>query len=191
MAKKIFYGRCSTEAQNLARQEEAAAELGIAEENRYFDKISGTKKSRPELDRMLANLEQGDEVFCLSLDRLSRSLQDLCSLMETLQEKGASVHLIHENMVVDTTSPMGKLSFNIFACLAEWQRECILQSCAEGRAAKIKAEGRCGGRKPIPQITKDNVCSMKERGCSIQEIMAETKLSRASVYNVLKERNEE
>ncbi|MCI8450921.1 MAG: recombinase family protein [Eggerthellaceae bacterium] len=185
---RYFYGRVSTEAQNLARQEEAANGLGIPEDNRYFDKISGAKREREGLDSLIAVLQEGDELYSLSLDRLSRSMTDLCSLMETFNGKGVSVHLLHENMTVNTSTPMGKLSFQLFACLAEFQRNCINQTCAEGRAAKIAAEGRCGGRKPVAESVKQNIWAMEARGCSVKEMMEVSGLARSTVYKVLKMR---
>lgn len=184
---KYFYGRVSTEQQNLARQTKAAEDIEITKENQFFDKISGAKRNRPALDEMISKLQPNDEIYSLSLDRLSRSVSDLCELMNIFEEKGVSVHLLHENMIVDTSTPMGKLSFQLFACIAEFQRNCINQSCAEGRAAKIDKEGKCGGRKPIAQTTKDNVKAMKDRGCSIKEIMKETNLARSTVYKVINE----
>lgn len=184
---KIYYGRVSTESQNLARQIEAAERLEIDEKNRFFDKMTGTKRDRPELERMISILKPGDEIYALSLCRLSRSVSDLCDLMEIFQEKDVTVHLEHENMTVDTSTPMGKLSFQLFAVLAEFQRNSINEACREGREAKIAKDGRCGGRKAIPQTTKEVICSMKEKGYSVKEIVEETKLSRASIYNVLKE----
>lgn len=187
---KYFYGRVSTEHQNLARQIEVANSLGIEEQNQFFDKISGAKRSRPALDELIAILSPGDEVYSLSLCRLSRSVSDLCELMEIFQEKQVMVHLVHENMTVDTSTPMGKLSFQLFACIAEFQRGCINEACQEGRRVKIAKEGKCGGRNPISQATKETVWSLKDKGFGVKEIVEATNLSRSSVYNVLKEREE-
>lgn len=185
---RYFYGRVSTEHQNLARQQECANKLGIMAANQYFDKVSGAKRTRPALDELISVLQPNDEVYALSLCRLSRSVSDLCDLMEIFQEKRVTVHLEHENMTVDTSTPMGKLSFQLFACIAEFQRGCINEACREGREAKIAKDGKCGGRKPIPQSTKEVIYSMREKGYSVPEIKSEVKLSRSSIYNVLKER---
>ena len=80
------YARVSTVDQNLDRQKDALREYGV--DKIYCEKMSGAKKNRPELDRMLAVLERGDAVVIESLSRLGRSVKNLSDLMEMFNEKG-------------------------------------------------------------------------------------------------------
>lgn len=184
-----FYGRCSTEAQNLARQVEAAKKVGIAEQNMFLDKMSGTKRNRPALDSLLDTVKPGDEVICLELSRLSRSMTDMLALVGQFKERGVTLHFLHEGLKLGTNSPSETLALQIFTAIYEFQRSLILQSTAEGRAAKIKATGKCGGRKPLSSAIKNAICEMKDRGCSIKEITDQLSVSKASIYRTINERD--
>ena len=97
----IGYARVSTEEQHLDAQTSA---LEVAGAERIFaEKISGAKKSRPELDRMIEQLRSGDVVVVTKYDRLSRSLQDLLSIVEAVRAQGAGFRSLAED--IDTTTP--------------------------------------------------------------------------------------
>lgn len=181
---RYFYGRCSTQEQNLNRQMDVAREQGIDPANCYFDKISGTKRSRPALDELFSKLQEGDSVVCLSLDRLSRSTSDLMEMMDTFQERGINLVSIHEGLDTSGNSEVARLIFTVFAAVAEFQRNIILTNCAEGRAAKIARDGKCGGRKPLPESKKKAVREMKASGSSVKEICEALGVSKASVYRI-------
>ena len=116
----IGYARVSTEDQHLDAQISALEAIGA--ERIFAEKISGTKKSRPELDRMIEQLRDGDVVVVTKYDRLSRSLQDLLSIVEAVGAKGAGFRSLAED--IDTTTPAGRLVFHVFASIGTPCRGC-------------------------------------------------------------------
>ncbi len=142
----IAYIRVSTEDQNTARQEELFKAYNI--DKFYLEKVSGKNiKDRPELIKMMDYVREGDTVYVESISRFGRSLQDLLSLINQLNEKGVQFKSLKEGDI-DTTTPTGKLVFSIFASLAEFERETIKQRQAEGIAI-AKANGIYKGRARI------------------------------------------
>ena len=142
----IGYIRVSSESQNTARQEELFNHLKM---NKIFkEKVSGKNiKDRPELQKMMEYVREGDTVIVESISRFGRSLMDLLNLIEQLNEKGVQFKSLKEGDI-DTTTPTGKLVFSIFSSLAEFERETIKQRQAEGIAI-AKANGKYKGRKII------------------------------------------
>jgi DNA invertase Pin-like site-specific DNA recombinase len=146
---KIGYARVSTGGQHLERQTDA---LGAAGCRRIFaEKKSGRDTGRPELAACLEFMQPGDTLVVPSLDRLSRSLQDLITTVGDLRRRGVGFTSLHESL--DTTTPGGRLVFHVFAALAEFIRELIAAGTREGLAA-ARARGRVGGRPTVitPQI---------------------------------------
>jgi DNA invertase Pin-like site-specific DNA recombinase len=145
----IGYARVSTEDQHLDAQTSALEAAGA--ERIFAEKISGTKKSRPELNRMIEQLRNGDVVVVTKYDRLSRSLQDLLSIVEAVGEQGAGFRSLAED--IDTTTPAGRLVFHVFASIAQFERERISERTKEGLTAARK-RGRVGGRPPALSIER-------------------------------------
>ena len=131
----IGYARVSTEEQHLDAQISALEATGA--ERIFSEKISGTKRARPELDRMIEQLHDGDVVVVTKYDRLSRSLQDLLSIVEAVRDQGAGFRSLAEG--IDTTTPAGRLVFHVFASIAQFERERISERTKEGLVA---ARGR-------------------------------------------------
>ena len=141
----IGYARVSTEQQNEARQLAAFAERNI--DKIFLDKLSGKDTNRSQLKKMLEYVREGDTVIVTEYSRLARSTSDLLDIVNRLAEKGVGLVSLKENL--DTATPQGKLMLTMFAALAEFEREVILERQREGIAA-AKAEGKYKGRKPIP-----------------------------------------
>jgi DNA invertase Pin-like site-specific DNA recombinase len=139
----IGYARVSTEDQNLDGQLDALKAAGA--EKVFADKITGTARSRPELDRLLDQLRQGDVITVTKYDRLARSLRDLLDIVDTIQAQGAGFRSLAED--IDTTTPAGRLVFHVFASIAQFERERISERTKEGLEAARK-RGRVGGRPP-------------------------------------------
>ncbi len=139
----IGYARVSTDDQHLDAQVSALETAGA--ERLWSEKISGSKKARPELDRLLDQLRPGDVVVVTKYDRLSRSLQDLLTIVEAVRAKGAGFRSLAED--IDTTTPAGRLVFHVFASIAQFERERISERTKEGLIAARK-RGRIGGRPP-------------------------------------------
>jgi|TARA_R110002167_G_scaffold184717_1_gene385177 DNA invertase Pin-like site-specific DNA recombinase len=136
------YARISTTAQNVESQIDRLKENGFDEI--YTDKISGKSKSRPQLDEMLKSLRSGDQVLIYRLDRLGRSISNLLEIMQLFEEKGVSLHSLSED--INTSTASGKLIFHIFASLADFEHNLIVERTMVGLKA-AKARGRVGGRK--------------------------------------------
>ena len=139
----IGYARVSTEDQNLDGQLDALKAAGA--ERIFADRITGTARSRPELDRLLDQLRQGDVITVTKYDRLARSLRDLLDIVDTIQTHGAGFRSLAED--IDTTTPAGRLVFHVFASIAQFERERISERTKEGLEAARK-RGRIGGRPP-------------------------------------------
>lgn len=178
---RFFYARCSTRQQNEARQIEYARELGIEDRNIFIDKASGKNTERPALNDMLSRLREGDEVNITELSRLGRNTQDLLNLMDRFKELKVEVKSKKEN--IDTSTPAGQLVFTIFASIAQFQREIILENAAEGREA-ARAQGKPMGRPKVNQDKLGYAIHLFETDGekSIAEISKETGLSRSTIY---------
>lgn len=141
---KIGYIRISTADQNIARQEVLMHELGV--ENMFIDRMSGKNTNRPELQRMLSFVREGDIVIVESISRFARNTRDLLDLVEQLTLK--QVEFVSKKEAIDTTTPTGKFMLTVFGAVAELEREYILQRQKEGIAI-AKEKGVYKGRKPI------------------------------------------
>ncbi|MEU8347684.1 recombinase family protein [Spirillospora sp. NPDC048832] len=146
----IGYARVSTGAQRLDRQMHALETAGCT--RIFADKKSGKDAERAELWKALDYMRPGDTLVVPSLDRLGRSLQDLIAIVAGLRERGIGFRSLHE--AIDTTTPGGRLVFHVFAALAEFIRELIVQGTNEGLAA-ARARGQRLGRPPA--LTPDQV----------------------------------
>lgn len=163
----LGYARVSTEGQSLEAQLDALHAAGV--ERLYSEKVSGAKRARPELDRLIDQLRDGDVVTVTKYDRLSRSLQDLLGIVAAIRAKGAGFRSLAED--IDTTTPAGRLVFHVFASIAQFERERISERTREGLAAARKA-GRIGGRPPaLSRQQRDEVRRLRdEEGRRIAEI---------------------
>ena len=180
---KIGYARVSTEEQNLNRQLDMLNEVGC--EKNFEEKISGIKKERPELFRMLEQLRKGDLIIVADLTRLSRSVKDLFQLVEQIKARGADIKSLKESWM-DTSTPQGKLMFTIFAGMSQFERDLISQRTIEGLVA-ARARGKKGGRPPKDE--KDIKLALKmyeEKTYSISEITKATGLSKTVLYKYIK-----
>ena len=138
---KIGYARVSTDAQETHLQMDALQRAKCSRV--YEEKASGAKADRPELMKLLDTARQGDIVVVWKLDRLARSLRQLIDTTVLLNERGVELHSLTEN--INTTTPSGKLTFHLFAALAEFERDILRQRVNAGLKA-ARRRGRIGGR---------------------------------------------
>ena len=143
------YARVSTADQRLDRQSDMLLEYGVDE--LFTEKMSGTKKNRPELDRLLMQLKPGDTVVVESLSRLGRSTKNLIELVELFQDVG--VHLVSMKESIDTSTSAGRMLFTLMSAIAQFERDIIAERTAEGLKA-ARARGRMGGR---PRVKKEKM----------------------------------
>ena len=177
----IGYARVSTDDQSLDSQTDALSAAGA--EKVFADKISGSRRARPELDRMLEQLRDGDVVTVTKYDRLARSLKDLLEIVEVIRERGAGFRSLAED--IDTTTPAGRLVFHVFASIAQYERERISERTREGLESARK-RGRIGGRPPVlTQAQKAEVRRMRDdEQRSVLEIARLFKVSDRTIRRV-------
>lgn len=141
------YARVSTKGQardgnSLAEQERKLKEAGAS---RIFkDSFTGTKASRPEFDKLLDAIAAGDTLIVCKLDRFARSAKQGIELIDSLIERGVTVHIL--NMGIMDNTPTGKLIRTIFLAFAEFERDMIVERTTEGKAIAKEKEGFKEGR---------------------------------------------
>ncbi len=146
----IGYARVSTQDQDNAAQITALKSAGC--ELIFEEKISGGRWDRPELHRLLGQLRKGDVLVVWKLDRLSRSLKDVLTLMEKIQQATAGFQSLTE--AIDTTSPGGRVMMQIVGSFAEFERAMLRERTRNGLNAARK-EGRIGGRRPKLKVHQE------------------------------------
>lgn len=178
----IGYARVSTDDQDLRLQRAALEEAGCR--RTFEEKVSGAKRDRPELARMLEQVRDEDVIVVTRLDRLARSTRDLLDIAERLKEAGAGLCSLAEPWA-DTTSPAGRMVLTVFAGIAEFERELIHQRTSSGRVA-AKARGVRFGRPP--KLTADQIV-LGERligeGMSVREAAKLLKCHHATLYRAI------
>ena len=129
------YARVSTDDQDLHLQRAALKEAGC--KRVYEEKISGARRDRPQLARMLDQVREDDVVVVTRLDRLARSTRDLLDVAEQLKKVGAGLRSLGEPWA-DTTSPAGRMVLTVFAGIAEFERALVHQRTSSGRIAAMQ-----------------------------------------------------
>lgn len=184
---KVGYVRISTREQNTARQDELMKSLGV--EKVYTDKMSGKSQERPELQRMMDFVREGDTVIVESFSRFARNTRDLLDLVDALKEK--KVQFISQKENIDTNGATGKLILTIFAGLVEFERETILERQAEGITI-AKAEGRMSGRpKKAVDIFESAYLEVKAGELSATAAAKQLNISRSTWYRKVREFEDE
>lgn len=183
MKNYVFgYARVSTEAQNLDRQLDALEKYGV--DMIYNEKMTGTKKNRPELTKLLDRITEGDTVVVESLSRLGRSTKDLIELTEIFQSKGVNLVSLKES--IDTNSPTGKLLFTLMSAIAQFERDVIADRTREGLES-ARARGRTGGRpKADAEQVRKAIKLYKTGQYSVKEIEELTGIKKSTLYRNLK-----
>ena len=177
---RIKYIRVSTQEQNTARQEVDKERFDRV----YIEKASGKNTDRPELKAMLDYVREGDVVEVESYSRIARNTQDLLAIVSQLTAKG--VDFVSQKEQVDTSTPAGRLMLTIFAGLAQFERECLLERQAEGIAI-AKQEGRMG--RPEIQPCSDFVSIVKDwqdGKMTAVEAMKQAGMTKATFYRKVK-----
>lgn len=181
----IGYARVSTLDQHLDLQLDALKKQGC--EKIYQEQLSASLEERPQLQEMIAHLRRGDTVVVWKLDRLARSLKHLLSLVSDFKSAGIGFLSLQDQ--INTTTAQGRLIFNMFASLSEFEREIIKERTLAGLAA-ARGRGRVGGRKKgLSKAAKVKASAVKhlyvDENKSINEICEAVSISRATVYHYL------
>ena len=182
----IGYARVSKAdgSQNLDLQVDALREAGVDAGRIYSDLASGKSDARPGLDACLKALQPGNTLVVWKLDRLGRDLRGLVNLVHDLEARGIGLKVLAgAGAAIDTTSPAGRMMFNMFAVLAEYERELIAERTRAGLAA-ARARGRKGGRKPLMTPAKIRLAAgaMKHRDTMVEDLCEQLGVSSQTLY---------
>lgn len=165
-------------------QHDALIAAGVDPKRIYKDNISGTRDSRPGLDACLAVLAPGDTLVIWKLDRLGRSLRHLVNTVGELTARGIGLKVLTgEGSMIDTTTASGRLMFGIFAALAEFERELIVERTRAGVAA-AQARGKHCGRpfEMTPKKIRLLQKAMNKREKFVRDFAADIGISKATAY---------
>ncbi|MGA4467032.1 recombinase family protein [Bacillus bombysepticus] len=180
---KFGYMRVSTLDQNLDRQKKQLEEFGC---NRiFFEKITGTKRNRPELNSMLEFLRPENTVVVTDLTRLSRSTKDLIEITEHISQKGDHLKSLKESWL-DTTTAHGKMLFTIFAGIAQFERDLTSERTKEGIQAARK-RGKHPGRPEMDEEKIDYALYLINQGMSRTDAAEKAGVSRMTLYRKMQQ----
>jgi len=176
--QQVGYLRVSSLDQNEVPQLE-----GLALDKTFTDKASGKDAKRPQLEAMQSFVREGDTVFCHSMDRLARNLDDLRRIVLGLTERGIHIVFVKENLTfTGEDSPMSNLLLSVMGAFAQFERELIRERQREGIAI-AKREGKYSGRKP--SLTPARAAELRRRvadGGSKAALAREFSISRDTLY---------
>lgn len=174
-------------SQALDLQRDALLAAGILADRLYEDHASGKRDDRPGLEACLKALRSGDTLVAWKLDRLGRDLRHLVNLVHELTARGAGLRVLAgEGAHVDTTTANGRLVFGIFAALAEFERELIVERTKAGLAS-ARARGRNGGRPYKMTAAKLRLAqaTMGQRETKVGALCKELGVTRQTLYRHL------
>lgn len=181
----IGYARVSTKGQalygnSLEVQEEQLREAGATEI--YSDTYTGTKANRPELERMLAELEPGDMVVVTKLDRIARNTKDGIEIIDRINGAGCKLHILNMGMFDNT--PTGRLMKNVMLAFAEFERDMIVSRTAEGKEAARANNPEYKEGRPKKDIDMARADELLAEGLSVSAMCKELGISRGTWYNL-------
>ena len=183
--KLIGYARVSTRQQSTDRQQVDIPASGVRRDDLYVDHgISGARASRPQFDRALDALHDGDTLVITTLDRLGRSTQNMLAFAEELRDRGAGLRVLNlGGGDVDTATPMGSMLFTIMAALGQMEHEIKRERVVDSIAKRREAGKDLGGR---PQLITDSqirsALSLVEGGTPAAQVARDLSMSRATFY---------
>ena len=182
---KVAYERVSTSGQSTLRQDVMMQDQKI--EKLFTEKVSGKDRNRPELQKMMEFVREGDVVVIESISRLARSTRDFLNILDELEKKQVSLVSLKEQ--IDTSSPTGRFLVSVFAALAQLEREQILIRQQEGVNAQ-KAAGTYTGGRPRIQINPKQFNAVISKWLSGEisavQAMRELSLKKSTFYRLVK-----
>ncbi|BAQ67088.1 recombinase family protein [Geminocystis sp. NIES-3709] len=179
------YARVSTDDQTLQPQLDRLIDYGISTDRIYSDyAVSGSTHSRPNLDRLLEILQPSDTLVVVKLDRLGRSLKHLIETVELLKENCINFVSLTEGM--DTNSSTGRLLFNIFGAIAEFERDLIIERTNAGITSAKKRGVHCGRPDKLNSEQQQLLVDLRQQGKTVREVCHLLNISKATYYRCLK-----
>ena len=183
-----IYARVSTDDQTTDNQvfelEKVAKRMGWDIGEVYTDIISGAKSMRPELDRLMGSVirKEVDIIMVWSVDRLGRSLQHLTTLLSDIHSKGVDLYLHQQG--IDTTTPSGKMMFQMCGVFAEFERSMVQERVKAG-LERAKANGKRLGRPPVPPIQIEKMRKLRNEGVTLTAIAKRVGVSVGKVHSAV------
>lgn len=171
-------------SQVLDLQKDALIKAGVDEARIYQDLASGRFDDRPGLASCLKALQPGNVLVVWKLDRLGRSLKHLVNIVDELKQKDIGFKVLTgQGAQIDTSTPHGRLSFGLFAALAEFERELIIERTRAGLAA-ARARGRLGGRPRKMDVTTIQMVmtAMKDKNSVASDIAKRLGITTTTLY---------
>jgi DNA invertase Pin-like site-specific DNA recombinase len=179
---KIGYARVSTEDQHLDFQLQVLKEAGC--KKIYQEKVSGAQGERKELDKMLENLRENDGVIVWRLDRLARSTRKLLEIADRIHQVGAHFRSLSEPWA-DTISSAGRMVMTVFAGIAEFEKELIIERTSRGRHSAKERGVKFGRPSKLDQEQKNLASRLLSEGKSIKQIAKTLNVHASTLYRNL------
>jgi DNA invertase Pin-like site-specific DNA recombinase len=180
----VGYARTSTTDQQ-AGLEAQHRDLTAACCRKVFSEQASAVDERAQLKAALDYCREGDTLVVTKLDRLARSARHLSELVDNLETKSVTLRILNfGGDAVDTRGATGRLMLNMFAAMAQFEREMMLERQREG-IAKAKAEGKYKGRKPTARAKAEDALRLFREGKKVAHIARELGIGRGSVYRAL------
>ena len=185
--KSAIYARVSTDDQTTENQvlelRKASERMGWTVEEVFTDTISGAKSKRPQLDLLMQSVirKEFDVVMIWDVSRLGRSLQHLVTLLSDFHAKSVDLYIHQQG--IDTTTPSGKMIFQLCGVFAEFERS-ILQERVKAGLERARAQGKTLGRPKVPPIKVRKIKELREQGLSYRAIAKRTGVSHGKVHQL-------
>jgi DNA invertase Pin-like site-specific DNA recombinase len=178
----IGYARTSTVEQEASFEARQAQLKAAGCEKVFCEQVSAVSPEREQLEAALDYVRDGDVLIVTKLDRLARSVPNLCEIGQRLDGKGVGLKVLDQ--AIDTTTPTGPLMFNMLGAIAQFERELIRERMLVG-IAKAKAEGKYRGRAPTARMQAEKVRQLKAAGVGPSEIARQLGIGRMSMFRIL------
>jgi DNA invertase Pin-like site-specific DNA recombinase len=185
VSRLIGYARVSTRQQSTDRQKQDLLTAGVRRDDLYIDwGVSGARASRPQFDRAITALHDGDTLVIATLDRLGRSTQNMLAFAEELRKRGAGLRVLNlGGGDVDTSTPMGSMIFTVMAALAQMELDIKRERIGDSVSKRRAAGKDLGGRRPVftdSQIR--NAIRLIDGGEPAAQVAKDLGMSRATLY---------
>lgn len=181
----IGYARTSTKDQEYSLEAQIQRLEKSGCEKHYKEQVSSVDAKREQLEAALEFMREGDVLVVTKLDRLARSVANTVEIQKALEKKNAGLKIL--DMDIDTTTPTGKLQFNLLAAIAQFEREVMLERQRVG-IEKAKTEGKYKGRKSISEEKKKKILALLAENNQTKEAIAKAVgVGVATVYRVKNE----
>ena len=176
----------ANEGNSLEGQTKLLLENGVPQENIYQDAYTGTKADRPQFNKLLNELKEGDTLIVTKLDRFARSMIEGSKIVTELIQRGVRVNVLNIGLMDNT--PASKLIRNIFFSFAEFERDMIVERTLEGKQIKMEmdADATLGRPKKFKKAQRDMALQLLEKH-SYNEVANMTGISRRTLIRYKKE----